>query len=48
MKFSVGAASFVVRRRRDVGTKNKERESGPIDCVSAELREPSCTVTSTS
>lgn len=42
-----GAGSFVVRRWRDVVTKNK-RKSSPIDCVSAELREPSCSVTSTS
>lgn len=44
----MGAGSFVVRRWRDAVTKNKKRKSSPIDCVSAELREPSCSVTSTS
>lgn len=45
----MGAVGFVVKRWRDVVTKNKhKRKSSPTDCVSAELGEPSCSVTSTS
>lgn len=45
----MGGGSFVVRGDGgDVVTKNKKRKSSPTDYVSAELREPSCSVTSTS
>lgn len=44
-----GLVAFVVKRRRDAVTKSKEeRKSSPVDWVSAELGEPSCSVTSTS
>lgn len=45
----MGASDFVVKRQRDVAIKSQEeRKSSPIDWVSAELGEPSGSVTSTS